>query len=91
MQSVDVDFDQDTVLKCGGPASGVQSPSLGWALNGRASEKTPGFRLRQHVRCFSSIQSSGNGVGNGEGEGGGEWESIPMSVCTVQYSVDIGL
>ena len=90
MQSVDVDFDQDTVLKCGGAASGVQSPSLGWALNERVSEKIPGFRLRQHVRCFSSLQSSGNGGGNGEGEGG-EYESIPMSVCTVQYSVDIGL
>ena len=62
---------------------------MGWALNERASENSPGFRLRQHVRCFTS-GTGGEGDGGAGGEGGGSY-NMPMAVRTVQYSVDIGL
>ena len=87
IQTVDVNFDRDTVLKCGNsstPAANNNSHSLGWALNERASENTPGFRLRQHVRCFL-----GNSLG--EGAGNGTCCGLPLLVQTMQYSVDIGL
>ena len=82
----DVDFDRDTVLKCGELHTQTTDNLLRWGLNERASENTPGFRLRQHVRCFSSSSLTG-----GERGGGGGCFNIPTSVHNVQYSVDIGL
>ena len=88
-QTVDVNFDKDTVLKCGNSSAPADnhSPSLGWALNERASENVPGFRLRQHVRCFLG-NSPGEGARNGECE---TCCDLPLLVQTIQYSMDIGL
>jgi hypothetical protein len=88
-KTVDVNFDKDTVLKCGNSSAPANnhSPSLGWALNERASENAPGFRLLQHVRCFLG-NSPGEAAGNGECE---TCCDLPLLVQTIQYSMDVGL
>ena len=54
------------------------------------SEKAPGFRLRQHVRCFGGPRGGGGGGGGGGGEDV-DGENIPLAIHTVQYSMAIGL
>ena len=91
------------MIKCGSdPMSSQQPRQPGWALQEQLKESSPGFRLMQHVKCFSQSSREGGGgggrgggrggsvgsVGNGDGE---EEERMPLSVCTVQYSVDVGL